>query len=232
MDQTRETRLQMTYVQTALKATFFAGVVACMTGLAWSDGHFVLNRDLDTRMESTCTGESALGSFIADAIRKANSADIGLVNCGAIRGNKLYAAGSSFTPVAVAFELPQGRKTVVLELSGMQILDIMEHSVSALPSAAGAFLQVSGLRMEVDVNQPPGTRVVKLTVDGAALDLGKTYKVATTDELSGGAEGFAALKMLNQTPVGTNLVETEVSSYLQDKGVKDIRSLGRIKMLR
>ena len=220
----------MTYVQTALKAVFSAGAMACMAGLAWADGHYVLKRDLDTRMEATCTGESTLGSFVADAIRKSHDADIGLINCAAIRGNKLYAAGSSFTPVAVAFELPQGRKTVVLELTGAQLLDVLEHAVSALPSAAGAFLQVSGLRMDVDVKQPAGTRVIKLTVDGAALDFAKTYKVATTDELSGGAEGFATLKEVKQIETSGSLVATDVSTYLQEKGVKDIKSLGRIKI--
>lgn len=95
--------------------------------------------------------ESNLGDFCADALRIFTDADIALVNGGAIRTtinrgeilfNDLYNV------------MPFGDMIATGSLSGQQLLDILEFSVSSLPSESGAFMQVSGLRFEVDSSIP------------------------------------------------------------------------------
>jgi 5'-nucleotidase / UDP-sugar diphosphatase len=140
-------------------------------------------------------------------------------------------AGSNFTPAAISNELPAGRKTVVLELTGAQLLDVMEHAVSGLPAAANSFLQVSGLRLDVIAAQPVGTRVVKLTVGGQALDFAKTYKVATTVDLAAGAEGFQHFAAAKRIGDAQQLLLEIVTAALQDRGVKDMKVLGRIDIV-
>jgi 5'-nucleotidase / UDP-sugar diphosphatase len=216
----------MTIFQTAFRAALCFGLLFAVS--AQADDHYVLRRDLDTRAVTTCTSETAFGNFVADAIKKRNAADVALISCAVIRGEKLYTPGMSFTPVAVAFELPDERKTTVIEVSGAQLLDAMEHAVSALPEKSSAFVQVAGLRMDVDPGKPPGLRIMKLTVNGNALDFAKQYRIATTDDIAAGGEGFEMLKSAKPLASGSSIA-TDVTAYLNDKGVKDIKVLGRIE---
>ncbi len=222
----------MTKTRLVMNAALCVCALGLAAGTALAADDFRIRSELDSRPQNLCVGEAAIGNLFADALRKQNDADVGLINCGAIRGNKIYPEGASFTPVAVAFELPQGRKTTIVEVTGEQLLEVLEHAVSALPAVSPAFLQVSGLRMDVDTSKPVGTRIVKLTVNGGALEFAKTYRVATTDELAGGGEGFASLKSGKQVGGATKLVADDASAYLTENGMKDVKRLGRIDILR
>lgn len=95
--------------------------------------------------------ESNLGDFCADALRVFTDSDIALVNGGAIRAevgcgeilfNDLYGV------------MPFGDMIATANLSGQQLLDVLEYSVSFLPEEAGVFMQVSGMKFEVNPNIP------------------------------------------------------------------------------
>ncbi len=49
---------------------------------------------LDSRAEALRTRECAIGDLFADALRKAATADVAIINGGGIRGNRVYPAGS------------------------------------------------------------------------------------------------------------------------------------------
>ena len=46
--------------------------------------------------------------------------------------------------------MPFGDMIATGTLTGQQLLDVLEFSVSSLPAESGAFMQVSGLRLEID----------------------------------------------------------------------------------
>ena len=95
--------------------------------------------------------ESNLGDFCADALRFYTDADIALVNGGAIR--------TSINRGEILFNdlynvMPFGDMIATGTLTGQQLLDALEFAVSYLPNEAGVFMQVSGLKFEIDATVP------------------------------------------------------------------------------
>ena len=100
---------------------------------------------------------------------------------------------------------------VLLEVPGAALRAALEHSVSALPPAAGRFLQTAGLRYAVDPERPPGARVGAVEVQGQPLDPGRAYRVAVPDFLARGGDGYAMLaagRVVVSAEEGPGLIET------------------------
>ncbi|MGB0695844.1 MAG: bifunctional metallophosphatase/5'-nucleotidase [Rhodospirillaceae bacterium] len=145
---------------------------------------------LDTRRPSVRGGETAFGNLVADAMREAVGADIGITNGGGIRADKEYDAGTELTRRDIQSELPFGNRTVLLELSGADVLAALENGVSRIEDTAGRFPHVSGLSFSFDAAKPAGSRVMDVKVGGAALDPAKTYSLATNDYMAKGGDGY------------------------------------------
>ncbi|MEZ5863494.1 MAG: bifunctional UDP-sugar hydrolase/5'-nucleotidase [Geminicoccaceae bacterium] len=178
--------------------------------------------ELDTQRATVRTMESNFGDLIADAIRNATGADIGLTNGGGIRGNRLYEAGHVLTRRDVLSELPFGNTTVLVELSGADLMAALENGVSQVEEGAGRFPHVSGLRLTYDASRPAGARVTEVLVGDAPLDLAATYSLATNDYMLGGGDGYASLgkgKVLIDGSGGTLMANT-VMNYITAMGGK------------
>ena len=117
-------------------------------------------------------------------MRESVQADVGLVNAGAIRGDRVYPAGPLTRRLLLAMH-PFGNVVVKLELPGRVLLATLTHAVSALPATAGRFPQVSGVKFDVDIHEPP-PRLVNVLVNGQPLDPDRTYTVALPDYLFSG----------------------------------------------
>jgi 5'-nucleotidase/UDP-sugar diphosphatase len=150
--------------------------------------------ELDSRRAAVRGGEAAIGNLIADAMRTATGADVALMNGGGIRANKLYAAGSTLTRRDVLAELPFGNVVVVVKLSGADLKVALENGLSAVEEGAGRFPHISGMTVVGDVSKPAGSRVVSVDIDGAPLDPGKIYTVATNDFMARGGDDYVALR--------------------------------------
>lgn len=218
----------MTAHFSSIRAMLYAGVLCIAAAEASAEADLVLKRDLTTSSTTTCVSETAFGNLVTDAIKKRNGADIGLVNCAAIRGNMTYSAGTEFTAVAVAAELGD-QKLALMDVTGAQLLEALEQAVAALPAASNSFPQISGIRMVVDVAKPSGTRIRKLTVNGTALDFAKTYRIATSEAVAMGGEGYAVFKAAKPVTAPTTTLAAEVTAFVEEKGVQDVKELGRIK---
>ena len=130
---------------------------------------------LDSRTETVRTAECAIGDLFADALRKAATADIAIINGGGIRGNKVYPAGTRLRKRDILDELPFGSKAMITIVQGKAILDALENGFSQIELQSGRFPQVSGLFVVADPASPPGARVKSVTVNGAALDISRDY---------------------------------------------------------
>ena len=95
------------------------------------------------------TQEANIGDFSADAFRIFTGADIAMVNGGGLRSN-LSKGEVRF--VDLYNVMPFDDRIATGRLTGAQLVDILEFAVSSLPKEAGVFMQVSGLRFEVDSN--------------------------------------------------------------------------------
>ncbi len=166
------------------------------------------------------TRETTMGNLIADAIRAGVKADIGFTNGGGIRGDRTYAAGTTLTRKDVLTELPFGNVTVLVEVSGADLRAALENGVSRVEDKAGRFPQVSGLKFTYDAKAAQGARVTDVTVGGKPLDAGAKYRVATTDYMWGGGDGYDTLNK-GKTLVdasGATLMATSVMNYITAKG--------------
>jgi 5'-nucleotidase / UDP-sugar diphosphatase len=186
--------------------------------------------ELDTRRASVRSGETAFGNLVTDAMRAATNSDVAVTNGGGIRGDKQYPAGTELARKDVLTELPFGNKTVKLSLTGAQLLEALETGVSQVEETKGRFAQVSGLTISYDAAKPAGSRVVDVTVGGAALDEAKTYTLATNDFLARGGDGYSVFrgaKVLIGAKSGT-LMATQVINHVSGLGNISPKVEGRI----
>lgn len=95
--------------------------------------------------------QTEIGRFCADAFREFTRADVALLNGGGIRASLKRGEVTINDILAV---LPFGNLACTATMTGQQLLDVMEFSVSALPYESGSFLQVSGMCYEVDASVP------------------------------------------------------------------------------
>lgn len=175
---------------------------------------------LDSRRTVVRGSEAAIGNLVADAMRAAVGADIAITNGGGIRAERQYEAGRSLTRRDIFSELPFGNGTVLLELTGAQVRAALENGVSQVRELAGRFPQVSGMAVEIDLKQPPGSRVLSVSVGGQPLDPAKVYKVATNDFLARGGDGYSSFvgaKALIDASAA-QLMATHVIDYIAKAG--------------
>ncbi|MCJ8322340.1 MAG: 5'-nucleotidase C-terminal domain-containing protein [Rhizobiales bacterium] len=178
--------------------------------------------ELDTRRISVRTGENAFGNFIADSLRKAVNSDIAFTNGGGIRANKLYTPGVELTRRDILSELPFGNTNVKLELTGAIIIEVLEHSVRAVPEASGGFMHVSGMTFDVDSNAAVGSRVSNVMIGGNAIDLGKIYTASTNNFVAGGGDGYSMLRGAN------NLIDPMSAKFMASDVMDNVRAIGAI----
>jgi 2',3'-cyclic-nucleotide 2'-phosphodiesterase (5'-nucleotidase family) len=188
---------------------------------------------LDSTREAVRTRESNMGNLIADAIREAVGADAAIVNGGGIRGDRVYEAGATLTRKDMLSELPFGNVTVLIELTGADILAALENAVSQVEDKAGRFAQVSGMAYTYDAARPAGSRIVRVEIGGAALDPARTYRLAANDYIFGGGDGYAALSkgLALIDPSGAKLMASQVMDWISAKGEVAPTVEGRITRL-
>ena len=176
--------------------------------------------ELDSRRATIRGEEAAIGNLIADAMRAATGADTALTNGGGIRANKIYAPGTTLTRRDILSELPFGNKTVVLEMTGRDVVAALENGLSKIEDGAGRFPHVAGLSVRYDPGRPAGERVLEVSRDGTALDLDATLTLATNDYMAGGGDGYDVLEdkvRLVDAYAGT-LMASQVIDYIAAKG--------------
>ena len=178
------------------------------------------------------SGETNLGDFVADAYRSICQADIALVNGGGIRAS---VSAGDVTRKSLMDVNPWSNAMCVIEASGQQILDALEHGARNLPEENGGFLQVSGLTSDIDtwkespvIMDEQGTfqsidpakerRITNVKVNGQALEPDKMYTVCgSVYTLQNSGDGFTMFK--NDKVVAQDNLPTDATmliSYFTD----------------
>jgi 5'-nucleotidase len=154
----------------------------------------------DVTRSTNTGGESALGDLIADAqladpsvVGSHGTPVIALMNPGGIRTDLTYSASSwGEAPGDVTFEeaftvQPFNNYLVSLDLTGAQIRQLLTEQWSGKNAGTGKkILQVStGFSYAYS-----GTTLGAVTLDGAPLVDGDTYRVVTNNFLAGGGDNF------------------------------------------
>jgi len=151
--------------------------------------------DLDCRFQTIRTRESNIGNYITDVMRSALKTDIAVINSGTLRADSIIEKGKIRVRDLLSI-LPMLDELCVIELSGEQVLDVLENGVSQYPRLEGRFLQVSGVTFEFDASKAGGSRLVEgsVLVAGQKLDPAARYRICTLNYMRGGKDGFGVLK--------------------------------------
>jgi 2',3'-cyclic-nucleotide 2'-phosphodiesterase (5'-nucleotidase family) len=176
--------------------------------------------ELDSRNAAVRLGEAAIGNLYADALRETTHSDIGLMNGGGLRGNKIYPPGGPVTRRDVLAELPFGNKVSILLVTGSAVREAIENGLGRLPEASGRFPQISGMTVEAQMKRPAGSRVIAIKVGGSPLDESKTYRLATNDFMARGGDDYVMLRDVKRVMPDKDgpLMANEVMTYLRGLG--------------
>jgi 2',3'-cyclic-nucleotide 2'-phosphodiesterase (5'-nucleotidase family) len=190
---------------------------------------------LDARGETLRRGESNIANFAADAVRAAMGADISLLNAGGFRSDAVLGPGA-ITRRDVLALLPFQNPLLLLSVTGAQLRAALEHGIDrrVTQGQSGALPHASGLRIVYDPSRPKGQRIVELMANGQALRDDAGYRLATSNYLAGGGDGYAMLKGLPvlRAAEGSPL-ETEVLLQAMERAGTIAPQLdGRLKALR
>lgn len=137
------------------------------------------------------TEECRLGNVTADALRDASGADIAWLPAAAF--NEVTVSSDTPPAEVVARLLPyRDDRLVLLRLTGAQVAQALERSLTLYPQPNAGFLQVSGLQVVFDPSKPAGERIVRVQVGDSKqeLDPQREYRVATSATLAYGALGY------------------------------------------
>lgn len=149
---------------------------------------------VDTTRTNLRTKENGFGNFIADVFRNYTGADIAICNTGAIRGNTIYNEGHSITRKDIYKELPYRDNLILLEVTGQQVIDAIEHGLYFIKELKGRFLQVSGIQVQYDKTEKQGHRVKEIFINGSLIDKEKLYKLVTTHFIATGGDDYHLLE--------------------------------------
>lgn len=100
--------------------------------------------------------ETNLGDLCADAYRLVLGADVAMVNGGGIRAELSPGDITNGDLIAVH---PFGNTMCVAEVTGQEILDILEMAAKSSPQEGGGFQHVSGMKYTICTSIPSGVEV-------------------------------------------------------------------------
>jgi len=177
--------------------------------------------ELDATFASNYHRETGYGNLITDAMRERADADVAITNAGGIRSDAVYGPGE-ITGGDVFNTLPFPNTTVVLELTGEELVEALESQIVTLESDTGQNFgeevsqQVSGVRFEWVPHEGVDERVRDVRVGGEPLDPDETYEVAVNSFIADGGSGypFADKPVIEDTD---ELQATTVVNYLEER---------------
>lgn len=162
-------------------------------------------------------GGSLIAPLICDAMLwKTNQlgldADIAILNAG---GARISVPIGDITVGTVYTLMPFGNSLAVLDLSGLQVMAVLEDALSNIfddGNSDGSFPYTAGLRYTAETGLPEGNRVTSTDVLGpqgwAPIDPAGTYRVVTVAFLARGGDGYTTFSGVEA--LDTGFIDAEV----------------------
>jgi 2',3'-cyclic-nucleotide 2'-phosphodiesterase/3'-nucleotidase len=153
----------------------------------------ITSTELQCSKQRVRTSETPLGNLLTDMMRLQMKTDIAVLNAGAIHSDCSLGPGL-ITIDDISNSLPHDDYVASVTISGEQIMDMLNNSVSRAPSADGRFLQVSGISFEYKVETTDRERCFNVMVQDQVLDLKQFYTCAMTGWLLNMHDGYKCFK--------------------------------------
>ncbi len=210
--------------------------------------------DPDTEEWVIRKAETNMANYITDAYRSRTGADISIMNSGGIRAS---VDAGEVTRKELMDVNPWNNDICVINATGQQIIDALEHGARLYPDTNAGFLQVSGLTYDIHsyiespvilnddgsfagIDNSKQRRISNVKIGGTPVDTEKNYTVAGTYYLlKQGGDGytmFADSEVVKYEGLGTD-AEMLISYLKEDLNGKitaeqygNLRGDGRIKI--
>jgi 5'-nucleotidase len=198
---------------------------------------------LDRR--TNAAGESTLGAVVADAYLAGSSdpsygdkaAQIAFTNPGGLRADLSSSLAVTFGQLFNV--LPFNNTLVTMDLTGAQLLRLLEQQWERPQPAGGRILPVSqGFSYVWDASMPEGAapgsghRVVpgSMRLNGEIIGMDKSYRVTVNSFMASGGDALSVFKQGRNVQEGeTDLVAAKL--YLRVKGTLPLPQMGRVQRL-
>lgn len=168
----------------------------------------------DAGTRNVRTEESGLADVIVDAIRSLEKADVAIMAASSFDESATASNPLKSTEVLAGLVF-RNDKITVMKLTGEQLRRALEHGLALYPARNAAFLQVSGLTVNVDGSAPRGARVVGLKVGKSLVEDAKLYSVAMPAPLANGAVLYSKVWSKSDIDRETDhTLEDAVNAYL------------------
>lgn len=193
--------------------------------------------ELDGVKEHVRAGETNLGDLITDAMvwkcqNEGLKADAALINSGSIRAS--IPTGKA-TKKDILNVLPFSNTLFLISVKGSELLEALESSMCIAPDVAGAYPQISGIELDLDVTQefdmgepygdsaycrPASIKRVKIkSVAGKPFDPDAVYSIAVNDFMASGGDAYYVLSNAElKYDLGFDLAETVIEYVRTELG--------------
>lgn len=173
-------------------------------------------------------GNSILGNLITDAMLAATEktgAKLALMNNGGIRAD-IDQGPITFDEVIQTS--PFGNTLVVLDLTGAELLAAFEHAAGG----RGVSIHVSKwTKVKYDFSKPEGKRVVSASINGEAVEAGKTYRIVTNSFVASGGDAFTMIRDAKGYRMDTGSLDRDaLVEYLKTFKGEDLTGNPRIEI--
>ena len=195
----------------------------------YSDFDFIVSTDeIRDYHKFTCRSEECtLGNLIADSMIYGGIGDIAFKSSGSIRSDLLK---GDITLGKILNVIPYTSEIIIKEISGQDILDILEYSVKYTPNKSPKFLQVSGISFKVNLSiESPviidenemfekiegERRVYDVKVGNEKLDENKKYNVSLDRFIGEGGDGYSMFNKYEEIAIVSNFDNELLADYIQ-----------------
>ncbi len=162
---------------------------------------------------SSTDPETSLGRLIADAQKNDASLTAGggaapqiaFMNPGGIRADLIPAANGDVTFGAAFSVQPFNNYDVAMDMTGQQILDLLEQQWLGGNASSPKILQVSeGFTYSYSASAPAGSKVdpASVKLNGTVIDPAATYRVTANSFLSDGGDNFPSFAAATNKYIG------------------------------
>ncbi|MCC7230976.1 MAG: 5'-nucleotidase C-terminal domain-containing protein [Fimbriimonadaceae bacterium] len=110
-------------------------------------------------------------------------------------------------------------EVVVITITGSQVRQAFERSLSLLPQSNTSFLQISGFEVVYSKDKVPGQRVIQVRCNGNPLEESKNYQIAMPSSLGRGGLGY--FKIWDKAKITKTFPDATIESVLKAKRYVD-----------
>jgi 2',3'-cyclic-nucleotide 2'-phosphodiesterase (5'-nucleotidase family) len=159
-------------------------------------------------------GETAWGRLVADSIRSAAGADIGLVHAAALQRGTLAAGEVTDAKVNALLAFPND-DVVTITITGAQLRAALERAVQAYPTGSSAFLHGSGFSAQFNTQAPTNERLTLLRINGKEVKDTDSIRAAMPQPLAQGGSGYFTIWNAEKAARSGTTVAAAIGNYIR-----------------